>query len=249
MTQIKASKTLESPSSRIRPPAFSANNNANISKSVDAKSKVTKLAYVSKSRYSAPKKEESKPVVPEPKESTKNVVQIIQSAVSSSTANQEPAPPPIPAKKKTLNSVENLEKTKVLMKPPTPPQRTSSSSLEPKLEEKAVKKFDEKSSDLKPVKTLPQSPEPEPKVPCTSPKATEQPTTSTPKQTDEKKSKFGAKFGSKLSKISPKFPRKKIEVAKSFIVKKDENKDEKAAKPEPEGSPSKMSKIEILDAI
>jgi len=153
---------LESPSSRIRPPAPFQKKSIQVpkSKSELGNKPVTKLAFVSTSTNqnrtsestnqkadSTEKKPhpEPPPLPPTPQEATKNVVKLINAAEKA---------PPIPAKstlpsqlppkhskinvpnqlpesstnQKIAGAISQSEDRKIINKPPTPPERTTSSS-------------------------------------------------------------------------------------------------------------------------
>ena len=238
------SATLESPSSRIRPPAPFQKKSIQVpkSKSELGNKPVTKLAFVSTSKATTSQSESTKmdskavetkppphpqppPLPPTPQEATKNVVKLINAAEKA---------PPIPAKSHTTNTSSQLppkhskiivpkqplastesanEKTELpsadrIDKPPTPPERTTSSSsmkdIEMTVEDLVIEVPQEKEvtpAEIKVIDVHESS-----KIEHVEAKSDK----------SEKKSKLGSKL-SKLSKMSPKFGRKHIEVAKSFI--------------------------------
>ena len=162
------SATLESPSSRIRPPApFQKKSNIQVpkSKSELGNKPVTKLAFVSTSKAATANQSESAktdstptetkppqppgpppgqppPLPPTPQEATKNVVKLINAAekappIPAKSSNSSQLPPkhskinvpnqlPESANQKTELSADR--KLLITDKPPTPPERTTSSS-------------------------------------------------------------------------------------------------------------------------
>ena len=238
------SATLESPSSRIRPPAPFQKKSIQVpkSKSELGNKPVTKLAFVSTSKATTSQSESTKmdskavemkppphpqppPLPPTPQEATKNVVKLINAAekappipAKSHTTNTSSQLPPKHSKiivpKQPLASTESANEKKELPsadridKPPTPPERTTSSSsmkdIEMTVEDLVIEVPQEKEvtpAEIKVIDVHESS-----KIEHVEAKSDK----------SEKKSKLGSKL-SKLSKMSPKFGRKHIEVAKSFI--------------------------------
>ena len=238
------SATLESPSSRIRPPAPFQKKSIQVpkSKSELGNKPVTKLAFVSTSKATTSQSESTKmdskavetkppphpqppPLPPTPQEATKNVVKLINAAekappipAKSHTTNTSSQLPPKHSKiivpKQPLASTESANEKKELPsadridKPPTPPERTTSSSsmkdIEMTVEDLEIEVPQEKEvtpAEIKVIDVHESS-----KIEHVEAKSDK----------SEKKSKLGSKL-SKLSKMSPKFGRKHIEVAKSFI--------------------------------
>ena len=259
------SATLESPSSRIRPPApFQKKIQVPKSKSELGNKPVTKLAFVSTSKAAAANQSESKtdssietkppqppgppPLPPTPQEATKNVVKLINAAEKAPPIPAKSNSTQLPPKHSKINVPNQLpesanQKTELsadrIDKPPTPPERTTSSSsmkdIEMTVEDLEIEVPQEKEVPPAEVKVI--------DVHESSKIEQVEKSDKSDKKSDDKKSKLGSKLSKagfqsnakfiifsdwlsnqhqfenlfKLSKMSPKFGRKQIEVAKSFI--------------------------------
>jgi hypothetical protein len=155
-----------------------------------------------------------------------------------------------------LNWTETNQEPEVI-KLPTPPVRTTSSSSMKELEKENLEPMNIScstiiSDSIASIQRAPEPPTPppslKPPIPTKEDEKVEKemPKNETSGSRDEKKKGFSSKL-SKLSKMSPKFGRKQIEVAKSFISKNSEisEKSEKNEKSE-NTDISKISKIEKL---